>query len=72
MGHTENMSALTQRFETEPDVDPDDPREQIEAGVLMANGRLAPRKFANRAEAEAWALPDEQVVEWNMICACDR
>lgn len=66
------MSTLTKMFETKPAIDPDDPREQIQVGVLMANGRLAPRNFANRAEAEAWALPDEQVVEWNMICGCDR
>jgi hypothetical protein len=53
-------------------VDPDDPREHIEAGVLMANGRLAGRRFASRAEAEAWARPDEgeQVVEFNLVCEC--
>ena len=49
-----------------------DPREQIAVGVLMANGRLAPREFRDRAEAEAWAQPDEQVVEWNLVCECDR
>ena len=48
-----------------------DPREEIEIGVLMANGRLAPRSFATRAEAEAWAIEGEQVVEYNRICACD-
>ena len=50
-----------------------DPREDIEFGVLMASGRLAGRKFANRAEAEAWARPDEgdQVVSFNHICECD-
>ena len=50
-----------------------DPREQIETVVLMANGRLAPRHFADRAEAEAWARPDEgeQVLERNLTCACD-
>lgn len=48
-----------------------DPREEIEIGVLMANGRLAPRSFATRAEAEAWAIDGEQVVEYNRICACD-
>lgn len=53
-------------------VDPDDPREQIEVGVLLANGRLAGRRFASRAEAEAWARPDEgdQVVEYNLVCEC--
>lgn len=30
-----------------------DPRDDIEIGVLMANGRLAPRSFATREEAEA-------------------
>ena len=52
--------------------DPDDPREQIEVGVLLANGRLAGRRFASRAEAEAWAHPDEgdQVVEFNLVCEC--
>ena len=52
----------------------DDPREQIEVGVLLANGRLAGRRFASRAEAEAWANPDdgEQVVEYNLVCECDR
>ncbi len=50
-----------------------DPREEIEVGVLRASGRLAPRRFANRAEAEAWARPDEgdRVVEYNLICECD-
>lgn len=50
-----------------------DPREEIEVGVLMANGRLAPRRFASRAEAEAWARPEEgdRVVEYNLICECD-
>lgn len=52
-------------------VDLDDPREQIEVSVLMANGRLAPRRFASRAEAEAWAQPGEQVVEYNLVCECD-
>ncbi len=49
-----------------------DPREDIEAGVLMANGRLAGRQFASRAEAEAWARPDlgDQVVEFNVMCEC--
>lgn len=49
-----------------------DPREEIAVGVLMTNGRLAPRAFRDRAEAEAWAQPDEQVVEWNLVCECDR
>lgn len=49
-----------------------DPRTIIEVGVLMANGRLAPRNFANRAEAEAWAQDGEEVVEWNHVCGCDR
>lgn len=48
-----------------------DPRDEIEIGVLMANGRLAPRSFVTRAEAEAWAIDGEQVVEYNRICACD-
>lgn len=48
-----------------------DPRDEIEIGVLMVNGRLAPRSFATRAEAEAWAIDGEQVVEYNRICACD-
>ncbi len=51
----------------------DDPREHVEVGVLLANGRLAGRHFADRAEAEAWARPEdgEQVVEYNLVCACD-
>ena len=52
--------------------DPDDPREQISVGVLMSNGRLAGRSFASYAEAEAWAQPGEQVVEYNFLCECDR
>jgi hypothetical protein len=53
-------------------IDPDDPREQIEVGVLMPNGRLVGRRFASRAEAEAWARPEdgEQVVEYNLVCEC--
>ena len=45
-----------------------DPREQIEAVVMMANGRLAPRTFADRAEAEAWAHPElgDRVPERNL------
>jgi len=52
--------------------DEDDPRLQIEVGVLMPNGRLAGRAFASRAEAEAWARPEdgEQVVEFNILCEC--
>lgn len=50
-----------------------DPRDDIRVGVLMANGRLAPRRFADRAAAEAWARPEDgdRVVEWNAICDCD-
>lgn len=49
-----------------------DPRTQIEVGVLLADGRLAGRRFASRAEAEAWAKPEdgEQVVEYNLVCEC--
>jgi hypothetical protein len=51
-----------------------DPREEIEVCVLLADGRLAPRSFASRAEAEAWARPQdgEEVVEINQVCSCDR
>lgn len=51
-----------------------DPREQISAVVQMANGRLAGRRFASRAEAEQWARPDlgDQVLEINQTCECDR
>lgn len=50
-----------------------DPRELIDVGVLLANGRLAPRRFTSRAEAEAWARPEEgeEVVELNTVCQCD-
>ncbi|WP_196804632.1 hypothetical protein [Cellulomonas sp. URHD0024] len=50
-----------------------DPREQTETVVRMANGRLAPRTFADRAEAEAWARPEEgdEVLERNFVCSCD-
>jgi len=51
--------------------DPDDLREEIEIGVLMANGRLAPRSFATREEAERWAVDGEEVVEYNGVCRCD-
>lgn len=49
-----------------------DPREQIEVTVMLANGRLAGRTFGSRAEAEAWARPEdgEQVVEFNAVCEC--
>lgn len=50
----------------------EDPRDEIEVVVVMADGRLAGRRFADRAEAEAWARPGEQVEEINTICACDR
>ena len=60
--------------ETTATVDLDDPREQIEVGVLLPNGRFAGRSFASRAEAEAWALPEEGelVVEYNILRECDR
>ncbi len=48
-----------------------DPRDEIEIGVLMANGQLAPRTFASLDEAEAWAWEGEQVVQYNRICSCD-
>ncbi len=48
-----------------------DPREEIQVGVMMADGRLAPRIFSSRAEAEAWAQDGEEVVEWNLVCDCD-
>lgn len=53
-------------------VDDDDPREHIEVGVLRPNGKLVGRQFASRAEAEAWARPEEgeQVVEYNLVCDC--
>jgi hypothetical protein len=53
-------------------VDPADPRTMIEFSVLLANGRLAGRSFASRADAEAWACPDQgdQVVEFNHVCEC--
>ncbi|MDF2848765.1 MAG: hypothetical protein K0R97_2747 [Oerskovia sp.] len=52
--------------------DPDDVRDQIEAGVLFANGRLAGRRFASLAEAQAWAHPElgDHVVEFNPVCDC--
>lgn len=50
-----------------------DPRDEVEFAVLMANGRLAPRSFADEAEATAWAQPDQgdQVVSINAVCSCD-
>jgi hypothetical protein len=60
---------------TPPTIDLDvDPRDQIEVVVALANGRLAGRSFASRAEAEAWARPEEgeQVLEQNLVCGCDR
>lgn len=56
-----------------PAPDADDPREHVEVGVLLANGRLAGRRFATRADAERWARPEdgEQVVEFNLVCDCD-
>jgi hypothetical protein len=50
-----------------------DPREDIGYSVRMADGRLAPRAFADRAAAEAWARPEDgdQVVSFNRICECD-
>lgn len=53
--------------------DADDPREHVEVGVLLANGRLAGRRFASRTDAERWARPEdgERVVEYNLVCDCD-
>ncbi|WP_159798041.1 hypothetical protein [Puerhibacterium puerhi] len=67
------MAEIVDWTPTEGDLEPDDVREQIQVGVLMANGRLAGRSFASYAEAEAWARPEEgeQVVEFNAICDCD-
>lgn len=48
-----------------------DPREQITYGVLMSNGRLAPRSFQTREDAARWAQEGEQVVAWNLVCDCD-
>lgn len=49
-----------------------DPREVVSVGVLMANGRLAPRSFVSVDEAAAWAQDGEEVVEYNDVCGCDR
>jgi len=65
-------TASAESTEAPAAVDPDDPREQIRVGVMMANGRLAPRRFASCEEAEGWAIEGEQVVEWNLVCECDR
>ena len=50
-----------------------DPRDEIALSVRRANGRLAPRKFADREEAQAWARPEDgdEVVSFNHVCACD-
>ncbi len=50
-----------------------DPREDIEFSVMMADGRLAPRKFTDREAAEAWARPEDgdRVVSFDHICECD-
>ena len=71
------MNSRVEHVQALPPVERDaeaeyDPREDIEAGVLMANGRLAGRQFGSRAEAEAWAHPDlgDQVVEFNVLCEC--
>jgi hypothetical protein len=50
-----------------------DVRDVVGVGVLLPTGRLAGRTFASRAEAEAWARPEEgeQVVELNLLCDCD-
>lgn len=52
--------------------DSEDPRDQIEIGVLLPNGRLAALQFASRTEAEEWARPEEgeQVVEYNILSEC--
>lgn len=51
----------------------EDVRDVVGIGVLLPNGRLVGRRFATRAEAEAWARPEEgeQVVELNLLCDCD-
>lgn len=58
---------------TPPTTEWSDPREQIEYSVLLPTGRLAPRRFATNAEAQAWARPDEgeQVVSFNAVCECE-
>lgn len=49
-----------------------DPRDLVEIAVLMGDGRLAPRQFADRAQAEAWARPQDgdEVVELRTVCQC--
>lgn len=51
-----------------------DPREETEVVVMLADGRLAGRRFASLDEARAWARPEdgEQVLEQNLVCSCDR
>lgn len=51
-----------------------DPREETEVVVMLADGRLAGRRFASLDEARAWARPQdgEQVLEQNLVCSCDR
>jgi hypothetical protein len=51
-----------------------DPRELTDVAVVLATGRLAPRRFASLDEAQAWARPEfgERVVELNTVCQCDR
>lgn len=50
-----------------------DPREEIGYTVLLPNGRLAGRSFADEAAARAWAREDEgeQVVAINPLCDCE-
>jgi len=48
-----------------------DPREEITYGVLMENGRLAPRSFSSWEQAQSWAQDGEEVVAWNFVCDCD-
>jgi len=66
------IAATTTPATTDPADGWVDPRTQIEVGVLLANGRLVGRRFASRAEAEAFARPEdgEQVVEYNLVCEC--
>lgn len=65
------MTTSTPAPDSAADTPANDPREEIIYGVLMENGRLAPRSFASRGEAEEWARPEEQVVAWNFVCDCD-
>jgi hypothetical protein len=71
-GRTMSTEVAQEGTETSADVGVDDPREAIEVGVLRANGRLAGRRFASRAEAAAWARPEDgdRVVEFNVLCEC--